>query len=114
MQVDTCPTAGLNGHTVPEEKQAHFQQTYTVLITFLNLVLPPVITQGLDEVSTTDHEAALGTRILTNYMPYSLCTLQACCRSKHICVSTHTGTNEFGPESNSMCLLPYTSRGVYV
>ena len=48
---------------MPEEKQAHFQQTYTVLIAFLSLVLPPVITQGVDEVSTTDHEAALGEQL---------------------------------------------------
>ena len=45
---------------MPEDKQAQFQQTYTVLIAFLTIVLPPIITQGVDEVSSTDQEIALG------------------------------------------------------
>ena len=45
---------------MPEEKQTQFQQTYTVLIAFLTIILPPVITHGVDEVSSTDQEIALG------------------------------------------------------
>ena len=46
--------------TPEEEKHARFRQTYTVLIAFLNVILPPVITMGTDDAPSTDHEAALG------------------------------------------------------
>ena len=52
--------AGSNSQPVPEDKQTQFQQTYTVLIAFLTVILPPIITQGVDEVSSTDQEVALG------------------------------------------------------
>ncbi len=52
--------AGMPAQTPEEEKHARFRQTYTVLIAFLNVILPPVITMGTDDAPSTDHEAALG------------------------------------------------------
>lgn len=52
-------TAGTNNQPVPEDKQAQFQQSYTVLVAFLTVILPPIITQGVDDVSSTDQEVAL-------------------------------------------------------
>ena len=41
-------------------KQARFQQAYTVLAACLSVLLPPIITTGIDDVASTEHEAALG------------------------------------------------------
>ena len=54
-----CP--GLSNQAVPEDEQDQFQHTYTVLIAFLTVILPPVITQGVNDVPSTDQETALGT-----------------------------------------------------
>lgn len=56
----TALCAGLSNQPVPEDKQAQFQQTYTVLIAFLTVLLPPVITQRVEDVPSTDQEVALG------------------------------------------------------
>ncbi|KAL0044481.1 hypothetical protein WJX82_009054 [Trebouxia sp. C0006] len=51
---------GMNAQSSPEEKQASFKQTYTILIAFLNATLPPVITTSTDDAPSTNHEVALG------------------------------------------------------
>ncbi|KAL3148728.1 hypothetical protein ABBQ38_014140 [Trebouxia sp. C0009 RCD-2024] len=51
---------GLSNQAVPEDKQAQFQHTYTVLIAFLSAILPPIITQGVNHVPSTAQETALG------------------------------------------------------
>lgn len=57
----SAPRAGLSNQAVPEDKQAQFQHTYTVLIAFLSAILPPIITQGVNHVPSTAQETALGT-----------------------------------------------------
>ena len=47
------------GQEVPADKQAAFQHTYTLLMAFLAAVLPPVITEGVDDAPPTGHEKAL-------------------------------------------------------
>lgn len=53
--------ADLSNQAVPEDKQAQFRHTYTVLIAFLTVILPPVITQSVNDVPSTAQETALGT-----------------------------------------------------
>ena len=67
--------AGSNMQSVPEDKQTQSQQTYTVLIAFLTIILPPIITQGVDEVSSTDQEVALG-----KYVGLACCSLHTHCQ----------------------------------
>ena len=47
------------GQEVPADKLAVFQHTYTLLMAFLAAVLPPVITDGVDDAPPTAHEKAL-------------------------------------------------------
>ncbi|DBA92469.1 TPA: hypothetical protein ACH3X1_002702 [Trebouxia sp. C0004] len=50
----------MGAQSSPEENQASFKQSYTILIAFLNAILPPVITTSTDDAPSTDHEIALG------------------------------------------------------
>ena len=73
--------AGMNAQSSPEEKQASFKQTYTILIAFLNATLPPVITTSTDDATSTNHEVALGKHIcpgchLTLYRKQLCCSFQ--------------------------------------
>ena len=54
----------MDAQSSPEEKQASFKQTYTILIAFLNVILPPVITTTTDDAPSTNHEIALGKQML--------------------------------------------------
>jgi hypothetical protein len=53
----------MNAQSSPEERQASFKQSYTILIAFLNAILPPVITTSTDDAPSTAHEIALGKQI---------------------------------------------------
>lgn len=51
---------GMTNQSMPEDRQARFRQTYTVLVALLNAMLPPIITVGPEDAPSTDHEIALG------------------------------------------------------
>lgn len=47
------------GPEMPADKQAAFQHTYTTLMAFLAAILPPVITEGVEDHDPEPHEVAL-------------------------------------------------------